>query len=85
MRKTINQGELLYVDQHLSHTAELIRSDVLAPIDYAIVEAVSITEDGMIIPTTSVGNSSIFVEKAKAVIVELNLAQPLTLEGIHDI
>ncbi|MGD8192144.1 acetyl-CoA hydrolase/transferase family protein [Brevibacillus ginsengisoli] len=85
MRKKINQGEMLFVDQHLSHTAEWIRADVLTPIDYAIVEAVSITEDGMIIPTTSVGNSSIFVEKAKAVIVELNLAQPLSLEGIHDI
>lgn len=85
MRKKINQGELLFIDQHLSHTAEWIRSDVLTPIDYAIVEAVSITEDGMIVPTTSVGNSAIFVEKAKAVIVELNLAQPLSLEGIHDI
>lgn len=85
MRKKINQGEMLFIDQHLSHTAEWIRADVLDPIDFAIVEAVSITEDGMIIPTTSVGNSSIFVEKANAVIVELNLAQPLTLEGVHDI
>lgn len=85
MRKRINQGEMLFVDQHLSHTAELIRSNVLDSVDYAIVEAVSITEDGLIVPTTSVGNSSIYVEKAKAVIVELNLNQPLTLEGIHDI
>ncbi len=85
MRKKINQGELLFVDQHLSHTAEWIRSDVLDPIDFAIVEAVSITEDGFLIPTTSVGNSSIFVQKAKAVIVELNMAQTTALEGIHDI
>ncbi|WP_134687276.1 acetyl-CoA hydrolase/transferase family protein [Brevibacillus migulae] len=85
MRKKINQGEMLFVDQHLSHTAEAIRADILGPIDYAIVEAVSVTEDGMIIPTTSVGNSAIFVEKANAVIVELNLSQPLALEGTHDI
>jgi succinyl-CoA:acetate CoA-transferase len=85
MRKKINQGDILFIDQHLSHTAEWIRADVLDPIDFAIVEAVSISEDGMIFPTTSVGNSSIFVEKAKSVIVELNLAQPLALEGIHDI
>jgi succinyl-CoA:acetate CoA-transferase len=85
MRQKINQGDLLFVDQHLSHTAELIRAGILEDIDFAIVEAVSITEDGLIIPTTSVGNSSIFVQKAKAVIVELNLAHPLALEGVHDI
>lgn len=85
MRNKINQGEMLFVDQHLSHTAEAVRAHVLDPIDFAIVEAIAITEDGMIIPTTSVGNSSIFVEQAKAVIVELNMAQPLALEGVHDI
>lgn len=85
MRKKINAGEMLFVDQHLSHTAEFIRSDVLNPIDFAIVEAVAITEDGMIIPSTSVGNSPIFVEKARHVIVELNVAQPRALQGLHDI
>lgn len=85
MRSKINHGEMLFVDQHLSHMAEAIRADVLNPIDYAIVEAISIAEDGMIIPTTSVGNSSIFVEKAKHVIVEINTAQPETLVGLHDI
>ncbi|OKL37523.1 acetyl-CoA hydrolase/transferase family protein [Domibacillus mangrovi] len=85
MRKKINDGSLYFVDQHLSHTAELIRSKVLDPIDYAIIEAVAITEEGLIIPTTSVGNSSIFIEKAKNVIIELNLTQPAELEGLHDI
>lgn len=85
MRKKINQGEHLFVDHHLSHTAELVRADVLAPIDYAILEAVSITEDGMIIPTTSIGNSSIFAEHAKRIIIEINMAQPQQLEGLHDL
>ncbi|PKR85381.1 acetyl-CoA hydrolase/transferase family protein [Heyndrickxia camelliae] len=85
MRKSINQGETLFVDQHLSHMAESIRADVLGPIDFAIVEAIAISTDGMIIPTTSVGNSSIFVEKAKQVIIEINTAQPQGLEGLHDI
>lgn len=85
MRKKINDGSLMFVDQHLSHTAEMIRAGALEPIDYAIVEAVAITEDGTIIPTTSVGNSNIFVEYAKHVIIELNLAQSPALEGIHDV
>ncbi|MGM8216416.1 acetyl-CoA hydrolase/transferase family protein [Bacillaceae bacterium W0354] len=85
MRKKINEGEILYIDQHLSHTAEMIRQNVLEPIDVAIIEALSITEDGLLIPTTSVGNSSVFVKHAKEVIIEINLAQPIGLTGIHDI
>lgn len=85
MRKKINDGSMMFVDQHLSHTAELIRQGAMSAIDYAIVEAVAITEDGMIIPATSVGNSNIFVDYAKHVIIELNLAQSAELEGIHDI
>ncbi|HZG73453.1 MAG TPA: acetyl-CoA hydrolase/transferase C-terminal domain-containing protein, partial [Chondromyces sp.] len=85
MRKKINQGELYFNDVHLSQVAEWVRADVLKPIDFAIIEATAITEDGTIIPTTSVGNSSIFLEKAKNIIIELNLSQPAALEGLHDI
>lgn len=84
MRKSINAGDMYFVDQHLSHTAELLRNDVIDPVDFAIVEAVAITEDGQLIPTTSVGNSMVFIQQAKNVIVEINLAQPEELEGIHD-
>lgn len=85
MRKHINAGDHLFVDQHLSHTSELIRTGVLPAIDFAIVEAVSITDDGMIIPTTSVGNSTTFVSQAKNIIVEINVEQTELLEGLHDI
>ncbi|MCP8970488.1 acetyl-CoA hydrolase/transferase family protein [Ectobacillus ponti] len=84
MRKGINQGEFLFVDQHLSHTAELLRGGVL-DVDYAILEAVAVTEDGMVIPTTSVGNSLAFALHAKAIIIEMNLAQSPELEGLHDL
>ncbi|MGM8216414.1 acetyl-CoA hydrolase/transferase family protein [Bacillaceae bacterium W0354] len=85
MRRKINEGAFYFVDQHLSHTAELVRSNVMDTIDYAIVEAISITEDGMIIPTTSVGNSALFAQYAKGIIVEINLAQATELAGVHDI
>lgn len=84
MRKGINQGEFLFVDQHLSHTAELIRSNVM-DIDVAILEAVAITEDGMVIPTTSIGNSLSFALNAKSIIIEINMAQSTELEGLHDL
>ena len=72
------------MDQHLSHTAELLRADVL-DIDFAILEAVAITEDGMIIPTTSIGNSLAFSLNAKSIIIEMNMAQSAQLEGLHDL
>lgn len=85
MRKNINGGKHLFVDQHLSHTAEMVRSGALPAIDFAIVEAVSITADDMIIPTTSVGNSLTFVSQAKNIIVEINMGHSELLEGLHDL
>nr|WP_232321195.1 succinate CoA transferase [Sporosarcina ureae] len=85
MRGKINSGDSFYIDQHLSHTAEWIRQGVIGPVDYAIIEAAAITEDGSIIPTGSVGNSPIFVQEAKHVIIELNVNAPMEFEGLHDI
>ncbi|MBT2642295.1 acetyl-CoA hydrolase/transferase family protein [Bacillus sp. ISL-41] len=84
MRRGINQGDFLFVDQHLSHTAELIRADVME-VDVAILEAVAINEDGMVIPTTSIGNSMAFARNAKSIIIEINTAQSTDLEGLHDL
>ena len=85
MRQNINNGNHLFVDQHLSHTAELLRQNAIETIDYAVLEAISITDDGFIIPTTSIGNSSIFAESADNIIIEINMAQSEALEGVHDL
>lgn len=85
IRNLVNTGEVLYVDAHLSHNAELVRQGIIGPIDFAIIEATAITSEGYLVPTTSVGNSPIFVEHAKNIIVELNLAHSDSLVGVHDI
>ncbi len=85
LRKAINNGEVLYIDQHLSETAEMLQNKHLPPIDVAIIEASSITEEGNIIPTTSVGNSNIFVDVAEKIIIEINISVPTYVQGIHDI
>ncbi|MCB5202453.1 acetyl-CoA hydrolase/transferase family protein [Neorhizobium sp. T786] len=85
LRAAINRGEVMFIDQHLSETVEHLRSNQLGPIDYAIIEAAAITEDGGIVPSTSVGNSASFAVLAKKIIVEINLSQPAELEGLHDI
>lgn len=85
LRNKINQGEVLFIDQHLSLTAEQLRSGHIPAVDVAVIEAVAITESGAIVPSTSVGNSASFVQQAKQIIVEINLSMPLALEGLHDI
>ncbi|HEY9214063.1 MAG TPA: acetyl-CoA hydrolase/transferase family protein, partial [Ancylobacter sp.] len=85
LRKAINAGEVMYVDQHLSETVEQLRTRQIGPVDVAVIEAVAITEQGGIIPTTSVGNSASFAILAEKVIIEINMSQPLLLEGLHDI
>jgi succinyl-CoA:acetate CoA-transferase len=85
LRRKINAGEVLFIDQHLSETVEQLRSNNLPAIDIAVIEAVAITEEGAIIPTMSVGNSASFAAQAKQIIIELNTSVPVTLEGLHDI
>lgn len=85
LRKAINAGEVMFIDQHLSDTVEQIRNLQLKKPDIAVIEAVAITEDGHIVPTTSVGNSASFAIFAERVIVEINLAHSPNLEGLHDI
>ncbi|NLS19987.1 acetyl-CoA hydrolase/transferase family protein [Rhizobium sp. P40RR-XXII] len=85
LRAAINRGEVMFIDQHLSETVEHLRSNQLGPIDYAVVEATAITEDGCIVPSTSIGNSASFAILAKKVIIEINCSQPLILEGLHDV
>ncbi|MCH4890714.1 acetyl-CoA hydrolase/transferase family protein [Acidaminobacter sp. JC074] len=84
-RNGINDGSVSYQDMHLSHVPQFIEYGFLGNIDVAIIEALAITEEGGIIPTTSVGISPQAVSEADMVIVEINTSQSMALEGVHDI
>ena len=85
LRKHINNHDVLYVDQHLGQTADMLQNIDTFKIDVAIIEAVSITKEGYIVPTTSVGNSPIFTDKADKIIIEINTSFPESFLGLHDI
>ncbi len=85
LRKAINKGEVMFIDQHLSETVEQMRNGQLKKNEIAIIEAIAITEDGSIIPTTSVGNSASFVQFADQVLIEINTNISPAFEGLHDI
>ncbi len=78
-RNAINNSDIKYSDMHLSHTPQWVKYGFLGNMDIALVEAVAITEEGNIIPSTSIGNSNVFIECADKIIVEINMAQPLDI------
>lgn len=85
LRNSINRGKIEYFDMHLSHSSQYLNYGALPKINIAIIEALAITEEGNIIPTTGIGNTPSFVKNADKIIVEINLRIPLELEGIADI
>ncbi len=85
MRNKINDGKIKYQDMHLSHVPQFMNYGFFGKIDVAIIEAVAITEEGGIVPSTSVGISPQALKLADKVMIEINISQPTALEGVHDI
>lgn len=85
LRRRINSGDSLFFDTHLGEVDGHIRRGFYGKIDIAVIEATAITEEGYIVPSTSVGNAPTALKAAEKVIIEVNTAQPAELEGFHDI
>ena len=77
LRKSINAGDVGYIDMHLGRSPEFVAAGHVRKPDIALVEALAITENGDLVPTTSVGNTPAYVAEADAVIVEIAMAKPL--------
>lgn len=88
--RAINDNRTLFFDKHLSmfpqdltygyYTREK-SNDLL---DYTIIEATAITEDGSIVPGPAVGGSPEMISVSDKIIIEVNTATP-SFEGLHDI
>lgn len=72
LREKINQGVVSFVDLHLSEVAQMVNYGFFGDIDVAVIEASAITADGKVYLTSGIGNSPIFLQKAKKIIIELN-------------
>ncbi|WP_260924973.1 acetyl-CoA hydrolase/transferase family protein [Novosphingobium sp. 9] len=84
-RTKINEGTIDYLDMHLSQAAPVAWQGALGKIDVAVIEVVGITENGSLIPSSSVGNNKAWLELADKVILEVNSWQSADLEGMHDV
>ena len=84
-RAKINAGLMEYMDIHLSHVAQMVWEGFFGHMDVAVIEVAGITADGELIPSSSVGNNKTWIDQADKIILEVNSAQPIELEGMHDI
>ncbi|KAL8280713.1 hypothetical protein RQP46_007036 [Phenoliferia psychrophenolica] len=93
--KGINAGRIDFADKHLSmfpqdltygvnYALKKKHGEPKKHLDWAIVEATSITEDGQIVPGASVGATPEILQSAEKIIIEVNTSIP-SFEGLHDI
>ncbi|GAA5859938.1 hypothetical protein JCM1840_001803 [Sporobolomyces johnsonii] len=92
--KGINEGRIEFADKHLSmFPQDLVygyyslgkkHGDPRKPLDWAIVEATEILDDGSIIPGASVGATPEILQSAEKIIIEVNTSLP-SFKGLHDI
>lgn len=85
MRAKINDGTTLYADYHLSESGMYVEEGFFGTMNVAIVEAVRITEEGHIVPSSSIGNNVEYLDAAERIIIEVNSWQSEELEGMADI
>ncbi|KAJ7593881.1 acyl-CoA carboxylate CoA-transferase [Mycena floridula] len=92
--KGINEGRIEFADKHLSmfpqdltygyYSLRKKHGEPGKHLNWAIVEATAITEDGSIVPGASVGATPEILQSAEKIIIEVNTRIP-NLEGLHDI
>lgn len=88
--KAINDGRTMFFDKHLSMFPQDLTYGFYTKdkeneiLDYTIIEATAITEDGSIVPGPAVGASPEMISVSDKVLIEVNTQTP-SFEGIHDI
>ena len=83
-RSAINEGRVAFHDRHISRLGDEVAFGHSGTPDVALVEAVAVG-DGWLIPTTSIGHTPTYVAAARKLVVEVNHAQPLSLQHLHDV
>lgn len=85
LRAQINSQEVEYVDMHLSHLPQTVLAGFQGNIDFAVIEATEIKEDGRVYLTSSIGASPAYLKYADKVIIEVNHYHSKRLREMTDI
>ena len=84
MRKSINAGDMHYVDAHLSHLAQDLRYGFFGDIDVAIIEATEMSPNGEVVLGAGLGMTPTIAQMAKKVIIEYSSYYRTSFRGFHD-
>ncbi|MFQ3319563.1 MAG: succinyl-CoA:acetate CoA-transferase [Natronomonas sp.] len=84
VREAANDGRVAFHDRHVSSLGDEVLYGGLAAVDVAVVEAVAVGEEWLV-SSPALGQTPAFIEAADRLIVEVNHAQPLALQQLHDI
>lgn len=84
-RNALNNHEIHYFDLHLSQLAQNMRYGFFGKVDFAIIEAAEVNDDGEILLGAGIGNIPTFAHLADKIIIELNEHIPAAIRGLHDI
>lgn len=85
LRKQLNNGQVSFVDMHLSHMPQMLLEGFFGKLDYAVVEITDVTADGRVYLSTSVGASPTFLQCADKIILEINRYHSPRLSQVMDI
>lgn len=83
-RSAINDGRIHFHDRHISSLSDEVEFGQYGPIDIAVIEAVAVGPDWLV-SSTALGPTPAYVAAADQLIVEVNEAQPLDLQALHDV
>lgn len=85
LRERINSQQTQFLDMHLSHVPQALEFGFIPRLNWAVVEAIAVTDDGRVYLTTSVGISPSVLRHADRVIIEINRHHSNRLWEMHDI
>lgn len=85
LRASINRGEVKFIEGKGGQLPLQVKRGWYGPVDLAVIEAIGLTQEGYILPSTAVYDSPEWIDCATEVIVEINLNRPMALQGLHDV
>jgi succinate CoA transferase len=84
-RDAINAGKIDFADVHLSHCSQQLFEGFFGKIDFAVIEASDISDDGRVYFTTAIGNGPTYLRLAEKVVIEINRHHPKRVREFSDI
>ncbi len=85
LRDQMNRGEVEFVDMHLSHVPQAMMEGFFGRMEYAVVEATEVSDDGRVYLSSSIGASPTYLKCADKVIIEVNRAHSPRVSELADI